>query len=65
LDEHSDKPFQLSPVIADLENAFFWCRGKVVVSAVLKGKSVAIITEDDGPGLSPDRWKKRCKPASD
>lgn len=36
-----------------LEYAFFWCRKKVAVSATPKNASVAIVTEDDGPGLSP------------
>jgi signal transduction histidine kinase len=41
-----------------LENAFFWCRSKVTVSAALESASVAIVTEDDGPGLSPEQMAK-------
>ena len=41
-----------------LENAFFWCRGKVTVSTALESRTVAIITEDDGPGLSPEQMEK-------
>jgi signal transduction histidine kinase len=41
-----------------LENAFFWCRSKVAASAALEGTSVAIVTEDDGPGLSPEQMAK-------
>jgi signal transduction histidine kinase len=41
-----------------LENAFFWCRGRVAVSTALESTSVAIITEDDGPGLSPEQMAK-------
>jgi signal transduction histidine kinase len=41
-----------------LENAFFWCRKKVAVSAALENASVVIVTEDDGPGLSPEDMTK-------
>jgi signal transduction histidine kinase len=41
-----------------LENAFFWCRSKVAVSTVLESRSIAVITEDDGPGLSPEQMAK-------
>lgn len=38
-----------------LENAFVWCRSKVTVSSREDGRSVVLIIEDDGPGLSPEQ----------
>jgi len=38
-----------------LENAFVWCRSKVGVSSVEEGRSIVLIVEDDGPGLSPEQ----------
>jgi signal transduction histidine kinase len=38
-----------------LENAFVWCRGKVAVSSSEEGRSVVLVVEDDGPGLSPEQ----------
>lgn len=38
-----------------LENAFVWCRGKVAVSSREEGRSVVLVVEDDGPGLSPEQ----------
>lgn len=38
-----------------LENAFVWCRGKVAVSSNEEGRSVVLVVEDDGPGLSPEQ----------
>jgi signal transduction histidine kinase len=41
-----------------LENAFFWCRSRVAISTAMEGASVAVIIEDDGPGLSPEQIAK-------
>lgn len=38
-----------------LENAFVWCRSKVAVSSSEEGRSIVLIVEDDGPGLSPEQ----------
>jgi signal transduction histidine kinase len=38
-----------------LENAFVWCRSKVAVSSREEGRSVILVVEDDGPGLSPEQ----------
>lgn len=38
-----------------LENAFVWCRSKVAVSSSEEGRSVVLVVEDDGPGLSPEQ----------
>ncbi|WP_246788010.1 sensor histidine kinase [Bradyrhizobium sp. CCBAU 53421] len=41
-----------------LENAFSWCRSEVVVESSEDGRSVVIIIEDDGPGLSPEQMSQ-------
>jgi signal transduction histidine kinase len=41
-----------------LENAFFWCRRNVVVGSSEEGRSVVLIVEDDGPGLSPEQMSQ-------
>ncbi len=41
-----------------LENAFQWCRTKVVMSAKMQGRDVLLAIEDDGPGLSSDQMLK-------
>lgn len=38
-----------------LENAFFWCRSKVVVGSREEGRNIVLVVEDDGPGLSPEQ----------
>ncbi len=38
-----------------LENAFVWCRGRVALSSNEDGRSVILVVEDDGPGLSPQQ----------
>ncbi|WP_249132577.1 MULTISPECIES: sensor histidine kinase [unclassified Bradyrhizobium] len=38
-----------------LENAFSWCRSKVLVRSSEDGRSAVIVVEDDGPGLSPEQ----------
>jgi len=39
-----------------MENACKWCRGKVRVRAEAAGPDrLALVVEDDGPGLPPDR----------
>lgn len=38
-----------------LENAFAWCRSKVSVSAGSAGRSVLLMIDDDGPGLSAEQ----------
>lgn len=38
-----------------LENAFVWCRSKVAVSSREEGRSIVLVVEDDGPGLSPEQ----------
>ncbi|MBN9071368.1 MAG: sensor histidine kinase [Rhizobiales bacterium] len=38
-----------------LENAFAWCRGRVAISSREEGRSVILLVEDDGPGLSPEQ----------
>ena len=50
--EHQDFDETLGNV---LENAFFWCRSKVVVGASEEGRNVVLVVEDDGPGLSPEQ----------
>ena len=37
-----------------LDNAFKWCKQRVVVSAGLHGKRLNIRIEDDGPGMKPE-----------
>jgi signal transduction histidine kinase len=41
-----------------LENAFFWCRSKVLVGSSEEGRSVVLVVEDDGPGLSPEQMSQ-------
>ncbi|WP_225118627.1 sensor histidine kinase [Bradyrhizobium sp. BRP22] len=41
-----------------LENAFFWCRSKVVVGSREETRSVVLVVEDDGPGLSPEQMSQ-------
>jgi signal transduction histidine kinase len=41
-----------------LENAFFWCRSKVAIRTTMENRSVVVIVEDDGPGLSPEQIVK-------
>jgi signal transduction histidine kinase len=38
-----------------MENAFVWCRSKVAVSSREEDRSVVLVVEDDGPGLSPEQ----------
>lgn len=38
-----------------LENAFGWCRSRIVVEARGDGRSVVLTIDDDGPGLSPEQ----------
>ncbi|HZK91777.1 MAG TPA: sensor histidine kinase [Stellaceae bacterium] len=46
-----------------LENAFRWARGKVEVKARRDGgRSVAIVIEDDGPGLRPEQIPQVLRP---
>jgi signal transduction histidine kinase len=46
-----------------LENAFRWARNKVEVHAQQDdGRSVAIVIEDDGPGLRPDQIPQVLRP---
>jgi signal transduction histidine kinase len=46
-----------------LENAFRWARGRVEVHAHRDdGRSVAIVIEDDGPGLRPDQIPQVLRP---
>jgi signal transduction histidine kinase len=46
-----------------LENAFKWARNKVQVRAHRDdGRSVAIVIEDDGPGLRPDQIPQVLRP---
>jgi hypothetical protein len=46
-----------------LENAFRWARGKVEVQAHHdEGRSVAIVIDDDGPGLRPDQMSQVLLP---
>jgi signal transduction histidine kinase len=40
-----------------LDNACRWCRKHVDISAMSEGRSVAIIIEDDGDGLSEALWE--------
>jgi signal transduction histidine kinase len=45
-------PQDLDEMLGNLmENACTWCRGRVRVTAMLKGPDVVIRVEDDGPGL--------------
>lgn len=41
-----------------LENAFSWCRSKVVVESREETRSVILVVEDDGPGLSPEQMSQ-------
>jgi signal transduction histidine kinase len=41
-----------------MENAFSWCRTNVVVGSNDEGRSVVLIVEDDGPGLSPEQMSQ-------
>ncbi|MGX1349565.1 signal transduction histidine kinase [Bradyrhizobium elkanii] len=41
-----------------LENAFAWCRSKVVVESREETRSVDLVIEDDGPGLSPEQMSQ-------
>ncbi|WP_338697652.1 sensor histidine kinase [Bradyrhizobium sp. 26S5] len=41
-----------------LENAFSWCRSKVVVGSREEARSVVLVVEDDGPGLSPEQMSQ-------
>jgi two-component system sensor histidine kinase PhoQ len=41
-----------------LDNAFKWCKQRVVVSAGLQGKRLNIRIEDDGPGMKPELVKQ-------
>jgi signal transduction histidine kinase len=41
-----------------LENAFRWCRSKVVVRSIEEQRSVVLVVEDDGPGLSPQQMSQ-------
>jgi signal transduction histidine kinase len=45
-----------------LDNAFKWARSKVDVRAHHDGRSVAIVIEDDGPGLRPDQIPQVLRP---
>jgi signal transduction histidine kinase len=46
-----------------LENAFRWARSKVEVQAHHDdGRSVAIVIDDDGPGLRPDQMSQVLLP---
>jgi len=46
-----------------LENAFRWARNKVEVYAHHSdGRSVAIVIQDDGPGLQPDQIPQVLRP---
>jgi signal transduction histidine kinase len=45
-----------------LENAFRWARNNVQVSAQHDRRSVAIMIEDDGPGLRPDQIPQVLRP---
>jgi signal transduction histidine kinase len=38
-----------------MENAFAWCRSKVVVRSSREGREAVIVVEDDGRGLSPEQ----------
>ena len=41
-----------------LENAFSWCRSKVAVGSREETRSVVLVVEDDGPGLSPEQMSQ-------
>ncbi|MCP1829390.1 signal transduction histidine kinase [Bradyrhizobium sp. USDA 4518] len=41
-----------------LENAFSWCGSKVVVESREETRSVVLVVEDDGPGLSPEQMSQ-------
>jgi len=46
-----------------LENAFRWARNKVAIHAQHEGgRSVAIVIDDDGPGLRPDQIPQVLRP---
>jgi signal transduction histidine kinase len=41
-----------------LENAFSWCRSKVAVGSREEARSIVLVVEDDGPGLSPEQMSQ-------
>jgi signal transduction histidine kinase len=41
-----------------LENAFSWCRSKIAVGSLEEMRSVIIVVDDDGPGLSPEQMSQ-------
>lgn len=42
-----------------MENACKWCGGRVRVRAAgMSGVRLALVVEDDGPGLPPERWEE-------
>ena len=45
-----------------MENAFKWTGSKIVVRAQADGKIIALVMEDDGPGLSPAQASQVLRP---
>jgi signal transduction histidine kinase len=45
-----------------LENAFTWAKGKVAARAQVSGRMLAVVIEDDGPGLQPPEIDRVLQP---
>ena len=44
-----------------LDNAFKWCKKRIVITADHKGKKLNIRIEDDGPGMEPEQVQQLLK----
>jgi two-component system sensor histidine kinase PhoQ len=44
-----------------LDNAFKWCRQRIVITAEHNGKKLNIRIEDDGTGMEPEQVKQLLK----
>ena len=44
-----------------LDNAFKWCKRRIVISAEHTGKKLNIRIEDDGPGMKPEQVEQLLK----
>jgi signal transduction histidine kinase len=45
-----------------MENAFKWARGRIAIRAIPEPRMIALVIEDDGPGLRPEEISKVIRP---